>query len=186
MKCPYCGAETMNRKCEYCNSDLSEQYTNNGTIGGAVSGAINNIGQSIANNINNIPNNINRNNNFPNNNPNNFPNNNPNFPNNYQNMNNAQPQIVQNIIIGQNPQPQPQLQPNVSPKSKTVALILCIVGFFGLGGLHRLYTGHILSGILWLCTGGLGYVGTIIDLILLLTNNFKDKNNLKLLSEGNS
>lgn len=178
MKCPYCGAETVSRKCEYCNSDLSEQYMNNGTIGGAVSGAINNIGQSIANNINNIPNNFNntRAGNFPNNNPNNYP-------NNYQNMNNAQPQFVQNIIIG-NPQPQPQPQPNVSPKNKTLAIILCIVGFFGVGGLHRFYTGHILSGILWICTGGLGGIGTVIDLLLLLTNSFKDSNQLKLLSEG--
>ncbi|MDE6539225.1 MAG: TM2 domain-containing protein [Ruminococcus sp.] len=178
MKCPYCGAETVSRKCEYCNSDLSEQYMNNGTIGGAVSGAINNIGQSIANNISNIPNNINRNNN-----PNNFPNNNPNFPNNYQNMSNAQPQIVQNIIIGQNPQPQPQPRFDVSPKNKTLAMILCIVGFFGCGGLHRFYTGHILSGILWICTGGLGGIGTVIDLLLLLSNSFKDKNGLKLLPE---
>lgn len=185
MKCPYCGAETMNRKCEYCNSDLSEQYMNNGTIGGAVSGAINNIGQSIANNISNIPNNFNSNNranNFPNNNPNNFP-------NNYQNMNNANPNpnfvnVTQNIIIGQSPQP--QVQPNVSPKSKNLALILCIIGFFGVGGLHRFYTGHILSGILWLCTGGLGGIGTVIDLVMLLSNSFKDKNQLKLLSEGNS
>lgn len=178
MKCPYCGAETMSRKCEYCNSDLSEQYMNNGTIGGAVSGAINNIGQSIANNISNIPNNLNRNNN-----PNNFPNNNQNFPNNYQNMNNAQPQIVQNIIIGQNPQPQPQPQLDVSPKNRNVALLLCIIGFFGAGGLHRFYTGHIITGILWICTGGLGGVGTVIDLIMLLTNNFKDNNQLKLLPE---
>lgn len=190
MKCPYCGAETMSRKCEYCNSDLSEQYMNNGTIGGAVSGAINNIGQSIANNISNIPNNMNRNNNFQNPTPppqNNFPNNYPNnYPNSYpnQNMNNPQPNFVQNIIIGG--QPQQQVRPDVSPKSKNTALILCIIGFFGVGGLHRFYTGHILSGILWLCTGGLGYIGTIIDLIMILSNSFKDKNELKLLSEDDS
>ena len=180
MKCPYCGAETTNRKCEYCNSDLSEQYMNNGTIGGAVSGAINNIGQSIANNINNIPNNFN------NTRAGNFPNNNPNMPNNYQNMGNAQPQFVQNIIIGQNPQPQQQVNPLKSPKNKTLAIVLCIIGFFGISGLHRFYTGHILSGILWICTAGLGGIGTLIDLLLLLTNGFKDSNQLKLLPEGNS
>ena len=180
MKCPYCGAETTNRKCEYCNSDLSEQYMNNGTIGGAVSGAINNIGQSIANNINNIPNNFN------NTRAGNFPNNNPNIPNNYQNMGNAQPQFVQNIIIGQNPQPQQQVNPLKSPKNKTLAIVLCIIGFFGISGLHRFYTGHILSGILWICTAGLGGIGTLIDLLLLLTNGFKDSNQLKLLPEGNS
>ena len=184
MKCPYCGAETTNRKCEYCNSDLSEQYMNNGTIGGAVSGAINNIGQSIANNINNIPNNFKntRAGNFPNNNPN-MPNN---YPNNYQNMGNAQPQFVQNIIMGQNPQPQQQFNPLKSPKNKTLAIVLCIIGFLGVSGLHRFYTRHILSGILWICTAGLGGIGTLIDLLLLLTNGFKDSNQLKLLPEGNS
>ena len=166
MKCPYCGAETMSRKCEYCNSDLSEQYMNNGTIGGAVTGAINNIGQSIANNINNIPNRNNPTNNMTN------------------NMNIPQQPFVQNIIIGQAPQQQP-VRTDISPKNRTVALILCIIGFFGVGGLHRLYTGHILSGILWLCTGGLFSVGTIIDLLLIVTNNFKDNSQLKLLPEEN-
>ncbi len=38
-------------------------------------------------------------------------------------------------------------------KNKTVAILLCL--FLGLLGAHRFYEGKILSGILYLCTGGL-------------------------------
>jgi TM2 domain-containing membrane protein YozV len=48
-----------------------------------------------------------------------------------------------------------------------VSYILCAVGFFGLGGLHRLYNGKIGTGLLWLCTGGLLYIGQIVDLLLI-------------------
>lgn len=59
-------------------------------------------------------------------------------------------------------------------KSKTVALILCIIGFFGLGGLHRMYVGKVGSGILHFLTYGLCGIGTIIDLISILSGGFRD------------
>lgn len=59
-------------------------------------------------------------------------------------------------------------------KSRTVALILCILGFFGLGGLHRMYVGKVGSGLLYLLTYGLCAVGTIIDLIAILSGGFRD------------
>ena len=40
-------------------------------------------------------------------------------------------------------------------KSKMVALILCILGFFGLAGLHRMYVGKVGSGVLYFFTAGL-------------------------------
>ena len=59
-------------------------------------------------------------------------------------------------------------------KSKMVALILCIIGFFGLGGLHRLYVGKVGSGILYLFTYGICGIGTIVDLISIISGGFRD------------
>ena len=59
-------------------------------------------------------------------------------------------------------------------KSKMVALILCIIGFFGIGGLHRMYVGKVGSGVLHFLTYGLCCIGTIIDLISILSGGFRD------------
>ena len=49
----------------------------------------------------------------------------------------------------------------------TTALIFWIIGLFGICGLHRLYTGRTWTGILWLLTGGLCFVGQIVDIFFL-------------------
>ncbi len=59
-------------------------------------------------------------------------------------------------------------------KSKMVALILCIIGFFGIAGLHRMYVGKVGSGVLHFFTYGFCMVGTIIDLIAILSGGFRD------------
>lgn len=63
---------------------------------------------------------------------------------------------------------------NISTKSKTAALILAALGFFGLSGIHRFYAGKIFSGLVYLFTWGLFGIGTIIDLIKLANNTFTD------------
>ena len=59
------------------------------------------------------------------------------------------------------------------PKSKLVTFLLC--WFLGVFGVHRFYVGTIGTGILWLLTGGLFGVGVLVDMIMILTNSFRDK-----------
>lgn len=59
-----------------------------------------------------------------------------------------------------------------SDKSRATALILCIL--LGIFGVHRFYAGRIGTGILWVFTGGLFGLGTLVDLILIACGSFKD------------
>jgi len=63
----------------------------------------------------------------------------------------------------------------ISRKEKETALILAVLGVFGVAGIHRFYTGKIGTGILWLLTGGLLYIGTIVDIVKIANGNFRDK-----------
>ena len=63
----------------------------------------------------------------------------------------------------------------ISEKEKTIALILAILGVFGVAGIHRFYVGKIGTGILWLLTGGLLLIGTIVDIVKIANGNFRDK-----------
>ena len=63
-------------------------------------------------------------------------------------------------------------------KSWIVTLLLC--QFLGTLGVHRFYTGRIVSGIFMLLTfGGFG-IWTLIDLIMIYTDSFKDDMGLPL------
>ena len=42
--------------------------------------------------------------------------------------------------------------------------LLCLLGFCGI---HRFYNGRIITGLIWLFTGGLFLIGQIIDLLLI-------------------
>ena len=62
-------------------------------------------------------------------------------------------------------------------KSLLIATVLSAIFFItGVSGLHRFYVGKIGTGILQLVTlGGIG-IWAIIDLIVLVTGNFRDAN----------
>ncbi|SFG93087.1 TM2 domain-containing protein [Pontibacter chinhatensis] len=44
-------------------------------------------------------------------------------------------------------------------------LITTLIGFFGVAGIQRFLTGQIGMGLLYFFTGGLCFIGTIIDLV---------------------
>lgn len=50
-------------------------------------------------------------------------------------------------------------------KDPQIILFSALAGFLGVAGVHRLIIGHIGMGILYLLTGGLCVIGTIVDLI---------------------
>ena len=58
-------------------------------------------------------------------------------------------------------------------KDPQTILILCIAGFVGFNGLHRMVMDQIGLGIVYFLTGGLCLVGTIIDLINYKTITLK-------------
>lgn len=47
------------------------------------------------------------------------------------------------------------------------AYLLWLGFFFGINGIHRLYNGKVVSGLLWLFTFGLFGIGQLIDLALI-------------------
>ena len=62
---------------------------------------------------------------------------------------------------------------NESDKDKWIAFFLCF--FLGGLGAHRFYVGKIGTGILYLFTGGLFGIGTLIDFIMILCGTFTDE-----------
>ena len=52
-------------------------------------------------------------------------------------------------------------------KSKVVAYLLWLISIFGWLGIHRFYLGKIGTGIIWIFTGGLFGIGSLIDLFTL-------------------
>ena len=61
----------------------------------------------------------------------------------------------------------------VSREKKMTMVLLC--HFLGWFGIHRFYTGKTLSGVLMLLTLGCGGVWVLIDMGLIITGRFTDK-----------
>lgn len=68
-----------------------------------------------------------------------------------------------------------------SEKNWLTTLLLCI--FLGSIGVHRFYAGKIGTGILMLITcGGCG-IWTLVDLIMIITGKFTDKDGNAIVNE---
>lgn len=65
-------------------------------------------------------------------------------------------------------------------KNRFLAILLCVLGLFGLAGMHRLYVGKYVSGILYFLTAGGFFIGTICDLCALSKGSFKKADGLPL------
>ena len=68
-----------------------------------------------------------------------------------------------------------------SRRNKWIAFLLCLC--LGWLGVHRMYVGKWGSGILYMATRGLWGIGVVIDLILILTDDFTDDKGMKLSKE---
>lgn len=60
----------------------------------------------------------------------------------------------------------------ISPKSKAVAMMLCI--FTGFFGGHQFYAGRFGTGILYVFTAGLFFIGWFRDIALIASGRFRD------------
>lgn len=60
----------------------------------------------------------------------------------------------------------------MSDKNWIIDMLLCL--FLGYLGVHRFYEGKILSGLLWLFTGGLFGIGWFLDFIIILCGGASD------------
>jgi len=54
---------------------------------------------------------------------------------------------------------------NVRRKDPQTILLVTLIGFLGVSGVQRFLTNQIGMGLLYLFTGGLCVIGTIIDLV---------------------
>ena len=94
----------------------------------------------------------------------------------------GQPQYQQQYGQPQYQQPQYGQPPygNVQTQQKDwlTTLLLCL--FLGWIGVHRFYTGHTVIGVIQLLTlGGCG-IWALVDLIMILTNSYRDSNGIPL------
>ena len=62
-------------------------------------------------------------------------------------------------------------------KEQQMMLIMTLIGFLGVAGLQRFMLGETGMGVLYLLTGGLCCIGTIIDLINIRDMTFRYNKN---------
>lgn len=83
----------------------------------------------------------------------------------------------------------PPYVPNVqgaSTRFRLWALLLACIGFFfPVCGLHRFYVGKVGTGLIWLFTLGFLGIGTLVDVIMIVSGSFTDRHGFRLLAWQN-
>jgi hypothetical protein len=67
-----------------------------------------------------------------------------------------------------------QQDTGTSTRSKQTAMVCCALQIIGLGGIHRLYTGHTGIGIVQLLTWGGCWIWQIVDFVTIAGGTFRD------------
>ncbi len=62
-----------------------------------------------------------------------------------------------------------------SPRSRFTTLLLSLLIFCGIGGVHRIYAGKVVTGIIQFLTGGGFVIWQVIDIIRIVLGCFDDK-----------
>ena len=68
-------------------------------------------------------------------------------------------------------------------KSVGLAYLCWFAAFLGFCGIHRFYAGRWVTGLIWLFTGGLLFIGQFIDLFLI--PRMIEYNNMKFARDVN-
>lgn len=63
----------------------------------------------------------------------------------------------------------------VSERSRMVTFLLSLLLCLGICGVHRIYAGKVMTGIIQFLTAGLFGIWQVIDIILILLGKFRDK-----------
>ena len=66
-----------------------------------------------------------------------------------------------------------KISDSYSPKSYIACVLFCF--FFGIFGVHRFYVGKVWTGLLMLITLGGFFIWSVVDLVLIIIGEFKDK-----------
>lgn len=62
-----------------------------------------------------------------------------------------------------------------SSRSRFTTLLLSLLIFCGFGGVHRIYAGKVITGIIQFLTGGGFIIWQVIDIICIICGCFDDK-----------
>lgn len=65
--------------------------------------------------------------------------------------------------------------PQKSVRSRTVTFLLSLLILCGCGGVHRIYAGKVITGIIQFATAGGFFIWQIIDIIRIILGCFDDK-----------